>query len=269
MAASHEGSESASSLDNLISFDENLRRSSVQSGGSGVRSCIGIGDGYRLESAEQPDADALQPCASPSRTAARLEELRKRQREREGQEWDIEDAELDETQLDNVTVLVKCSSSAATEESAPFASGLSCRVEKASSSVEFDKVLLVPYEAQYRRVVEAQDDAELQQLLRQLSKEQQAVRELAAAQRYKLMQEQLVLIQKQLGRENSKVPDLDWLLGYEPENDHELEDVTAAFAARDADLPAGDSDVPDVPLTCKNFFCRCPWRRGLRKDERA
>ncbi|KAL8274951.1 hypothetical protein Esti_001151 [Eimeria stiedai] len=268
MAASYERSEHARSSGSLSSSAENLGRSFAQSGGSEV-SCINIGDGHRLESAEQPNADALQPRASLSDTATRLQQLRRRRREREGQEWDMEDNELEEMQLDNVTVLVNRSSSVGTEESTPFASGLSCPVEKAPSSVEFENVIFVPYEAQYRRVVEGEDDAEMQQLLRQLSEERQAIRELAAAQRYKLMQEQLMLIQKQLGRENSRAPDLDWLLGDEPENDHELEEVLAAFAARDADLPEEASDVPDVPLTCKNFFCRCPWRRDLRKDERA
>ncbi|KAL8450957.1 hypothetical protein Emed_002256 [Eimeria media] len=266
MAAPSEGSESAHLSDSLSSSNENVGQSSAQSGQSEASS-IHVEDGHRLEFAEQPAT--LQPGASPTTTAARLEELRQRRREREGQEWDVEDTELDEMQLDNVMVPVNGSSSVGTEGSAPSASGLSCPVEKASSSVEFEKALFVPYEAQYRRVVEGQEDAEMQQLLRQLSEEQQAIRELAAAQRYKLMQEQLVLIQKQLGKENSKAPDLDWLLGDGPENDHELEDVMAAFAARDADLPQEASDVPDVPLTCKNFFCRCPWRREMRKDERA
>lgn len=210
------------------------------------------------------------PPSAPATSALSLiEQLKQRQLAREGKEWDVEDEDVDAMQLDDVAVRIYRSPSDATDESSSAVSAYVCPITRAESSLDFEKAFHVPYQAQYRRVVEDEDDAEMQRLLCQLEEEQRAVRELAAAQRYQLMQEQLVVIQKQLGNGNAKIPDLDWLLANDPENNQELEEVIAAFAARDDDLPQDAPQAPELPLTCKNFFCRCPWSGDMQKDERA
>lgn len=238
--------------------------------GAGLPAPEPVGDSVLGLQTAEDQTDPAEPMGVPPTGAlALIEQLRNRQRARGSTAWDIEDTDVDAAQLTNVALPIKCCASDASNESSSAATTGVCPVRRAPSSIDFETVIAVPYHPQYRRVVEEEEDAELERLLRQLDEEQQAVRDLAVAQRYQLMQEQLALIQKQLGKENAKVPDLDWLLANDPETSHELEDVVAAFAARDDDLPQEAPEAPDLPLTCRNFFCRCPWRADMRKDERA
>lgn len=206
--------------------------------------------------------------ASPA-TLTLLERLRAKRLARDSRMWDVEDADLEAAQLTEVELHINRGSSDASDDLSSTDSTLLCPITRAMSSVEFDKISSVPYHAQYQRVVEQEEDAEMERLLRQLEEEQQAMRDLAVAQRYQLMQEQIAVIQKQLGRGDSNIPDLEWLMANDPENNQELDEVMAAFAARDDDLPQEAPEEPEIPLTCKNIFCRCPWRGDMKKDEKA
>lgn len=241
--------------------------SQVASSGGSNRVASGGSNGGE----DTPQSEAKAELEPPPSTTTRelLQRLRMRQALRDKEAWDVEDSELEAARLDHVGVHINSCLSGTTDESSSAATKISCPIQRSPSSLDFESQLALPYFAQYRREVEEEEDAEMQQLLRQLKEEEQAARDLAVAHRYQLMQEQLVMIQKQLGHDSSKVPDLDWLLANEPEFDNELEEVVAAFAARDDDLPREVSEGPEVPLTCRNLFCRCPCRRQMRKDERA
>ncbi|OEH77728.1 tubulin delta [Cyclospora cayetanensis] len=208
---------------------------------------------------EKDCAETQPEEACPAGTAALIEQLRTRQKERGSEAWDVEDADVDATRLADVAIRVNRSPSDDTAVSSLATTGVLCPIRKAQSSIDFENACSLPYHPQYLRVVKEEEEAELERLLRQLDEEQQAVRDLAMVQKYKLMQEQLALIQHQLGKENVKIPELEWLMANDPENTHELDEVIKAFAARDDDLPQESSQGPDIPLTCKNFFCRCPW----------
>ena len=215
-------------------------------------------------------ADSQREDRSPPGTLALLQQLHEKRQARDSKMWDVEDLDVLAAQLTEVTVRINpCQSDATNDSLSAETSVLCCHIRRAQSSLEFENASSVPYHAQYRRLVEEEDDAEMDRLLRQLGEEHQAIRDLAVAQRYQIMHDQLALIQKQLGNENAKIPDLEWLIANDPENNQELDEVIAVFAARDNDLPQEVPQAPDIPLTCKNFFCRCPWRDDMRKDERA
>ncbi|KAL8439653.1 hypothetical protein Efla_004561 [Eimeria flavescens] len=218
---------------------------------------------------KQENGDEKAATVPPHTALSLLKQLERRRQEREGETWDVEDGEYEERQLSNVAVPIVNLSSVGSVELSSSAISFLCPTIQAKSSIESQMAISVPYHPRYKRLIEAEEEEEIERLLRELSQEQQAVRELAAARRYQLMQEQLVFIQRQLGRENDKTPDLNWLLGDDADSSPELEEVRQAFAARDDDLPLEASEPPDVPLTCNNLFCRCPCKRDMRKDERA
>ncbi|CDJ35601.1 uncharacterized protein EMH_0006240 [Eimeria mitis] len=208
------------------------------------------------------DMEDAQSEGTPPGTLALLEQIRARRLARDSRMWDVEDAELEAAQLREVALPISHGSSDS-EDSSSTDFGLLCPVRRAPSSIEFDNISSVPYHAQYKRVVEQEEDAEMERLLQQLDQEQQAIHDLAVAQRYQLMQEQIAVIQKQLGRGDAKIPDLEWLMANDPENNHELDDIMAAFAARDDDLPQEAPEEPEIPLTCRNIFYACRLFRAL------
>lgn len=224
-------------------------------------------DGEAQKGGEGNVADA-ESKETPAGALILLEQLRARRQARDSGTWDVEDADLEHAQMNDVAVHVISCSSDASDDSSSTEIGKICPMRRSPSSIEFENMTSVPYHAQYQRIVEEEEAAEMERLLQQLDEEQQAVQDMAVAQRYQLMQEQIALIQMQLGNENAEVPDLKWLMANDPDNSHELDEVIAAFAARDDDLPQETPEAPDIPLTCKNFFCRCPWRDNMRKDEK-
>lgn len=197
-----------------------------------------------------------------------IDQLRARQAAHEHEEWDLEDSVFEAEQLTDLSVQLQ-NRKGSNSSSSSGKSADSGTPQGSGSKDYFYNAFCVPYHAQYRHEVEKKEEEEMQRLLQQLHEEEEDARKQLLEQRQQLLQQQLEVIRKQLGQETTKAPDLEWLLADDPEENKELNEVLAAFRARDDDLKEHASSYDDTPVTCKSLFCRCPCRKGMRSDERA